>query len=203
MMLASFLAADLATSVRCYDRAVSLFEGLGDHYGLVSSLVMTMTTRAGTSFFDSVVEDVGAFPCARADGERALELARRLEWRAGESFTLWTLGTLLAHYGVFGRALEVTQLGCTIAEEMGHTQWQASSQWTLVMIYLDLLVPRRAGRSGAGPGARQSDGVRRLDSPRPGRPRRSLPPRPRPCPGRGVTRLRRRRRPSRLPGAGG
>lgn len=142
--MASFLAADLATSVRCYDRAVSLFEGLGDHYGLVSSLVMTMTTRAGTSFFDPVVEDGGAFPRARADGERALELARRLEWRAGESFALWTLGTLLAHYGVFGRALEVTRLGCSIAEEIGHTQWQASSQWTLGMIYLDLLAPRLA-----------------------------------------------------------
>jgi ATP/maltotriose-dependent transcriptional regulator MalT len=105
---------------------------------------MTMTTRAGTSFYDAIVAGDAAFQRALADGERALALARELDWRAGEAFALWTLGTLLGHYGQYPRALELTQRASRIAEAIGHTQWQASSQWTLGMLYLDLFAPRQA-----------------------------------------------------------
>jgi DNA-binding CsgD family transcriptional regulator len=142
--MASFLGADGAASTRYYERATALFEQLDDRYGLATSLVMTMTTRAGTLFDDRVISAPDAFPRSLADGERALAVARELGWRAGEAFALWTLGTLLGHYGRYARALEATRRAQVIAEEIGHQQWQASSSWTLGMIALDLLEPRVA-----------------------------------------------------------
>ncbi len=73
------------------------------------------------------------------DGEEALEIARAIDWRAGESFAFWCLGAALGSQGEYERALQLTHESLTIAEESEHQQWITASNCILGGIYLDLL----------------------------------------------------------------
>lgn len=137
--MASQLSVDRSPALVHYERAVSLFRELDDPYGLATGLIMTMSTRAGTYFRDDMRPDATSFARAVDDGERGLEQTRALDWRAGESFALWAMGTVLGFHGAYRRALDVTRQGLRIAEEIEHQQWQSSAHWTLGMTYLDLL----------------------------------------------------------------
>jgi DNA-binding CsgD family transcriptional regulator/Flp pilus assembly protein TadD len=73
------------------------------------------------------------------NGEQALELAREIEWRAGEAFALFSLARTLGLCGQYGRALDLARRSLRIAEEIEHRQWAAEAHWALGALHLDLL----------------------------------------------------------------
>jgi len=97
MGMASLLAGDTVASRTSYQRAIALFERVDDRQGLVSSLV-TMAVCGGVSHTDTMVPAI-ALPEAIALAERALDLARDIGWRSGESYALWNLALCLGARG--------------------------------------------------------------------------------------------------------
>jgi DNA-binding NarL/FixJ family response regulator len=68
----------------------------------------------------------------------ALDLARAIEWRAGEAFGLSVLGLCRGAMGQYAQALPDLQMALTISEEIEHRQWSTFALSILGCIYLDL-----------------------------------------------------------------
>jgi DNA-binding CsgD family transcriptional regulator len=143
--MASYLSADLAGSIASFERAAALFRALDDRPGLISSLAM-LTSRGGDDLLGSATADAAIFSEATRSGEQALELARAIEWRAGEAFALFALARSLGLLGEYERALELARRSLRIAEEIEHRQWAAEAHWALGALHLDLFAVEDARR---------------------------------------------------------
>src|SRR5262249_26545500 len=71
-------------------------------------------------------------------------IAREIGWRAGEAFAHFNLAFCYATQGDYARALPSALASREIAEAIEHHQWTVGAQWTLGMLYLDLLDPLAA-----------------------------------------------------------
>jgi DNA-binding CsgD family transcriptional regulator len=78
------------------------------------------------------------------DGEEALQIARQIDWRAGEAGALVYLAFGHGPRGDYARALERAELGFTIAREIEHSVWLVGAHIALGAIALDLLALARA-----------------------------------------------------------
>jgi len=136
--LASYFSADLPASVKAFERAAALCRSLDDRPRLTSSLAM-LASRGGDDLLGSAVADAAPLAEAARNGEQALELARAIEWRAGEAFALFSLARTLGLSGRYRRALELARRSLRIAEEIEHRQWTAEAHWALGALHLDLL----------------------------------------------------------------
>lgn len=134
--MAWLLASDAVKSKSHYERAVALFEGLDDRQGLVSSLT-TMAVCGGVYHTDTIVP-AASLPASISLAERALGLARDIDWRSGESYVLWNLAMCLGAQGEYGRALECAQSGYDMAAEIDHLQWKSAACLCLGALHLDL-----------------------------------------------------------------
>jgi DNA-binding CsgD family transcriptional regulator/tetratricopeptide (TPR) repeat protein len=143
--MASYLSADLPASIAAFERAAVLFRALDDRPRLISSLAM-LTSRGGDDLLGSAVADAAPLAEATRNGEQAVELARSIEWRAGEAFALFRLARTLGLRGAYGRALELARRSLRIAEEIEHRQWAAEAHWVLGALHLDLLALADARR---------------------------------------------------------
>jgi DNA-binding NarL/FixJ family response regulator len=136
------LGGDLFASQAAAARAVSLFEALDDRRGLIGALLLT-TQPGGIC---ELVTFVGR--ATIADGvatiERALALARDIEWRSGETLLLAILGGAWAAAGEFGRALALLHESITIAEEIDHPQWLVQARWELAQLFATMGMLDRA-----------------------------------------------------------
>jgi DNA-binding CsgD family transcriptional regulator/predicted negative regulator of RcsB-dependent stress response len=68
----------------------------------------------------------------------ALQIAREIGWRSGETHILFNLGF---HFGAKGRyhlALQAAQMSWEIAQEMHHREWMAGALCALGSLYMDL-----------------------------------------------------------------
>jgi DNA-binding CsgD family transcriptional regulator len=136
--MASYLCADLPRSVEHYERAAELFSALDDRPGLAASLTM-LALRGGGYELGSMTADAATLADGVRTGERAIELARAIGWRAGETFALGSLSSVVGLRGEYRRALELAQAALQLAEEIEHRQWLASAHANLGLIYWDLL----------------------------------------------------------------
>ena len=143
--MATYLCADLDGSMAWYERAVPLLEELDDRHGLVTALSM-LACRGGSYELGSMATTAADFKRGVRDGERALALARAIDWRAGEAFVLTTLATVLGLLGEHARGIELATGALRIAEEIGHRQWTAGARAALGQLYLDLLAFEPARR---------------------------------------------------------
>ena len=143
--MASYLSADLPASIDAFERAAILFRSLDDRPRLMTSLAM-LTSRGGDDLLGSAVADAAPLAEATRNGEQALELARAIEWRAGEAFALYSLARTLGLTGQYRRALDLARRSLRIAEEIEHRQWTAEAHWALGALYLDLFVLTDAKR---------------------------------------------------------
>jgi len=71
--------------------------------------------------------------------EEALEISRKISWRAGEAYALWVLGLCLGSQGQFGGALEAAQSALDVATAISHHQWMTGAHSALGSLFLDLL----------------------------------------------------------------
>ena len=142
--MANYMGGDLQAGTVYYRRAAALFEQLHDQRGLSSSLASLLLR--GATFQLSTVVAAAPLPEVLPDGERALDVAREIDWRSGETYALWQGGLTLAGYGAYGRALDQLQHAIAIAAEIEHRQWSAAARWSLGAILHELLAFERAQR---------------------------------------------------------
>ncbi len=128
-----------------YERAIALFRLLGDKKSLTSML--PNTSLVACSAVNETVFVVVRSPqeCER-DAREAVELARQIDWPAGEAYAECATGLLLASFGEFGRGLAHVHKGLQIAMEIEHQQWICSAHCNLGRIYVFMLAPTLALR---------------------------------------------------------
>jgi tetratricopeptide (TPR) repeat protein len=135
--MTSQLNSDLAQSHQVYQRAIALWRASSDRRGLASSLASLPLCAA--SYLKNL--DVPAISLADATrwGEEAIQIAREIGWRAGESYAELMLAMCLGPQGEYARALEMAQASLALAEEFEHRQWSSGAHAALGMLDLDLL----------------------------------------------------------------
>jgi DNA-binding CsgD family transcriptional regulator len=121
-----------------HGRAIALFRELGDKKSLISTLpnagITTCPALAETVFV--VVREVER--CER-DAIEAAELARQIDWPAGEAYAELCRGVLLASFGQFGRGLAHVHKALQLAMEIEHQQWTVGAYCHLGHIYVLML----------------------------------------------------------------
>jgi tetratricopeptide (TPR) repeat protein len=135
--MANLIRGDYHTSTDYYRRAIAYFERLNDQAGLASSLA-TLPIRGGC-YHGDCSPPVDALDVAALEGYRAIEIARRIGWRSGESFALWDLAKAVGPAGHYREALALAQQSLDIVNDIDHLQWRTATEFVFGSIYLDLL----------------------------------------------------------------
>lgn len=135
----SISAADIVEGIEYYQQAIVSFRDLENQGGLASALSMlALTTRQYlSSVYFMPLEDRG--DAALANASEALEIVRRIGWRAGESLVQTILGMIYGMRGNYAHALPAMKTALSIAQEIGHQQWLVTSHLALGGLYQDLL----------------------------------------------------------------
>lgn len=117
------IGGDVAEMCRSLKRARDVYRELDDRRGL-SSVLATLTSAAGHPVFETVIipTDISTADVIALATE-SLDLARQIDWRAGEAYATLNLGAHLAVVGDIGRARATLDDGVRIAEEIGHQEW--------------------------------------------------------------------------------
>jgi DNA-binding CsgD family transcriptional regulator len=129
---------DIPAGVAQYQQAVALFRDLGDLQGLSSSLAVLSLRGASYPWSATVWPIVAAADCIR-DGEEALWIARRIDWRAGEATALMYLAFGHGPRGEYRHALERARAAGEIAQEIDNSVCMVGALVALGAIALDLL----------------------------------------------------------------
>jgi DNA-binding CsgD family transcriptional regulator len=138
-------SGDLVAGRRRHEQAIALFRLLDDKKSLISTL-----PNAGSGISLVVAETVFVIIREPEEGEHnsieAAELARQIDWPAGEAYAEFTRGSLLASFGQFGRGLAHARKGLQMATEIEHQQWTVGAHCLLGQIYVLMLEPAMALR---------------------------------------------------------
>jgi DNA-binding CsgD family transcriptional regulator/tetratricopeptide (TPR) repeat protein len=136
-------SGDIVKGAQQHQRAIALFRALGDQKGLISALpsasIATCPALAETVFV--VVRSPE--DCER-DAAEVAQLARQMDWPAGEAYAELSTGVLLASFGQFGRGLAHAHKGRKLAMEIDHQQWICGAHCYLGHIYVLMLEPALA-----------------------------------------------------------
>src|SRR6266487_386748 len=116
---------------------------VGNRSVLCSCLVMRAACAAPWGGDTTYTINGSLTECER-DLVEALQLARELEWAAGEVFAEIFYGGTLASFGQLGSGLAHGQRGLRLATEINHQQWVACARDALGRISLLLLAPEQA-----------------------------------------------------------
>jgi tetratricopeptide (TPR) repeat protein len=141
--MTSFHSLQLAEHVSYHRQAVDLFRDLGDRQGAISALTLLAFSPASYDW-PAPTRFESEAAAAIAGGEEALQESRDIGWRAGEAFACYALAMALGFQGHYDRALTFAHEGLSIAEEIGHAQWQVAVLRALGELELDLFQPERA-----------------------------------------------------------
>ena len=139
----SIHGGDPVTALHIYSRAIDFLRAQGNRSVLCSCLVMRAvlgTPMGGET--DGTVN--GSLEACERDLVEALQLARELEWTAGEAFAEIFFGGILASFGRLGTGLVHAQQGLRLATEIDHQQLLVTAHDTLGRIYLAMLSPEQA-----------------------------------------------------------
>jgi DNA-binding CsgD family transcriptional regulator len=136
--LAQTWTGDIVQGAQQQQRAIALFRALGDKKGLISTLPSTALS-ACPAIYETVFMVVRELEECERDAREAVELARQIDWPAGEAFAESSRGVLLASIGQFGRGLAHVHKGLQIAMEIDHQQWICNAHCELGQIYVLML----------------------------------------------------------------
>ncbi len=134
----TYLLADEAiNSADHYQKAIQLYRQLDNLPGLISSLT-------GIKYRGPNYQSQSAFILETAqevlrEGLSELDLARKINWKAGQSWAAWGVALVYGAHGMYEQAFRYGELGLQIAIEIQHRQWMAGGNTTMGYIYLDLL----------------------------------------------------------------
>jgi hypothetical protein len=143
--LAQTWTGDIVKGARQQQRAIDLFRLLGDKKGLISTLPSTGLSVCPAIYETEFMVMRKLEECER-DAREAVELARQIDWPAGEAFAEASRGILLASIGQFGRGLAHVHKGLQIAMEIDHQQWICNAHCESGHIYVLMLEPALALR---------------------------------------------------------
>jgi DNA-binding CsgD family transcriptional regulator len=126
-----------------HERAIALFRLLGDKRSLISIL-----PNASLGSCPALAETAAVVVRELEECERqaieAVQLARQMDWPAGEAYAELCTGLLLASFGQFGRGLAHAHKGLQLAMEIEHQQWIVGAHCILGQIYVLTLEPALA-----------------------------------------------------------
>lgn len=135
--LASYLSADFSASAASFRESIPMFRERGDNRNLSSSLAMLALSGGGLDSETSLPAE-GTFEEWLAHAREAIEIARSIHWRAGESFAHLVLGNAYMAHGEPGQALEAFSQSLAVAQEIDHKQWSVAATIALGSIAIDL-----------------------------------------------------------------
>jgi DNA-binding CsgD family transcriptional regulator/tetratricopeptide (TPR) repeat protein len=141
--LASMHTGDTRRGTDCYLRAAALYEQLDDRRGLITSLAMLSAMDVTLLGMPLVALPFG-YTQAAGSPARAIQMARDIGWRAGESFALEQISYRERALGNFGAALRMSLDALAIAEEIEHLEWRAAAYVSLGHACLGLLAATAA-----------------------------------------------------------
>jgi DNA-binding CsgD family transcriptional regulator len=136
---------DLVNGRQQHGQAIALFRLLDDKKSLISTLpnsCMNSCPALAEAVFVVVQEPE---QCER-DAIEAAELARQIDWPAGEAYAELCRGVLLASFGQFGRGLALAHKALQMAMEIEHQQWIVGAHYNLGQIHVLMLEPALALR---------------------------------------------------------
>ena len=137
------LGGDPLNAVLMYGRAIEFLRAVDNRSVLCSCLAMRATFACPWSGYMSCTLNWSFAQCER-DVAEALQLAREMQWAAGEAFAEIMFGGVCASFGQFGAALAHGQQGLRLATEINHQQWWVCAHDTLARTSLTLLAPQQA-----------------------------------------------------------
>jgi DNA-binding CsgD family transcriptional regulator len=136
--MALFLGGDPGQGAAHSKQAIALFQDLDDRHRLSSSL-MTLV-QCGVGYATDVMHPAAiTLEDCMTWHEQAVQIAREMDWRAGEAYALIAAAYPLAGHGQYGQALKMGKRGLEIAHEIEHRQWMCLAHRYLGSLYLDLL----------------------------------------------------------------
>lgn len=131
---AAFLAGDPQQSAGYYDEAITLFRRMKEQRGLSSALTW-LTFRGPLAI--NLLSPTATLSHSVQAAEEARQLARDIQWRAGEAFAMIALGMALGEQGNYGNAINRVEEAIKLAQEIDH-RWDTVGYLALASIYLDL-----------------------------------------------------------------
>ncbi len=137
------LGGDSLNAALVYDRAIEHLRAVGNRSKLCSCLVMRAAIACPWGGYTTCTINGSLAACER-DLAEALQLARELEWAAGEAFAEILFGGVLVSYGRLSAGLAHAQRGLRLVTEIGHQKWIALAYENFGRIYLALLAPEQA-----------------------------------------------------------
>jgi len=143
LALARYVAGDVQTAARDYERVVALLEEIDDR-PLLASALTNWSTAGGYFETDAVVTAEGPLDVWLDRNTRASEIARDIGWSAGLAYALIQGGAILAHRGHMIEALHLAGEGLALAERIGHRQWTVCGHVALGRMHADVLDVDRA-----------------------------------------------------------
>jgi DNA-binding NarL/FixJ family response regulator len=135
---AHIMSGDIISAARSYGQAATILRALNDRQGLIWCLSNMQMLGAAYVFDTTACPLIDLAGCLH-DADEALQLARQIDWRAGEASVLMYTGLALGPRGAYARAIAAAQQCIAIATEIEHRHWAMAGHWTLGAIYLDLL----------------------------------------------------------------
>lgn len=140
-----YLAGDYRHALEHLENSIAEARRIGDRVRLASALTMIPIVGGNLVInFEAGVaasRDPSYWPDCANEG---LEISRDIGWKAGESFALTTLGSVMAVRGNLGQGIEVAEQGYSLARTIGHQQWASLAALVLGLIWTELEDPKRA-----------------------------------------------------------
>jgi DNA-binding CsgD family transcriptional regulator len=135
--MVSGVGGDLRQGLNELTEAAALLRELDEPQLLVSAL--SNFAVGGAGYETLTLSGPVPFAQTRAAGAEAVQIARDMEWRSGESFALMQLADVLGPRGEYGQAIDLAWRSLEIAEEIGHHQWTLAAHLVLAFLCLDML----------------------------------------------------------------
>ncbi len=133
--MAHYLAGDVPEAREHFERALRVFDDLGDRERLASC----MTSRA---LYLAVLDGPCAFDGSPdeclSEAEAAVEICRKIDWRAGESYALTAVAWAHLGRGSYAEGLRAAEASHQVALQIEHQQWAIISQLTRAIALADL-----------------------------------------------------------------
>jgi predicted ATPase/DNA-binding CsgD family transcriptional regulator len=144
------VVADLSGDQRLmrerYEEAAELYRALDNRKGVASVQANNAMTAGGYLLFETISLSGGISASeAESSGMYVANLARDIDWSAGEAFALLSLALHCRAQGDYDRALNLGRRGFGIAGEIEHSEWMVVSRIVLGCIHTDLLDFHTAG----------------------------------------------------------
>ncbi|MEP6835214.1 MAG: AAA family ATPase [Gemmatimonas sp.] len=143
LAMTHYIAGNLREAAARFEHAARLHRTLEDPRGEANALgllvICNTSNHASAATFAS-----SSTVLLQNAGDRALHLARSIDWRAGEMFLQYVIADSASWTGDYDRALRLSREALANAEALRHLQWECGAACTMGSLLHDLESPARA-----------------------------------------------------------